>query len=31
MRPELLDLFEVTELEKYYNPDEIADHHQRRA
>ncbi|CAM3880831.1 fumarate reductase/succinate dehydrogenase flavoprotein subunit [Smaragdicoccus niigatensis] len=31
MRPELLDLFEITELEKYYNPSEIAGHKQREA
>ncbi|MCE5289544.1 MAG: fumarate reductase/succinate dehydrogenase flavoprotein subunit [Nocardiaceae bacterium] len=31
MRPELLDLFEITELEKYYNPSELAGHKQRQA
>jgi succinate dehydrogenase / fumarate reductase flavoprotein subunit len=26
MRPELLELFEVTELEKYYTDGELAEH-----
>ena len=31
MRPDLLELFEIEELEKYYTDDELADHPGRRA
>jgi len=31
MRPDLLELFDVDELEKYYTDDELADHPGRRA
>ncbi|MEE6178749.1 fumarate reductase/succinate dehydrogenase flavoprotein subunit [Mycobacterium sp. 050134] len=30
MRPDLLELFEISELEKYYTDDELADHPGRR-
>src|ERR1700742_2871379 len=30
MRPDLLDLFEISELEKYFTDDELADHPGRR-
>lgn len=31
MRPDLLELFEIDELEKYYTDEELADHPGRRA
>jgi succinate dehydrogenase / fumarate reductase flavoprotein subunit len=31
MRPDLLELFEIEELEKYYTDDELADHPGRSA
>ena len=31
MRPDLLELFEISELEKYYTDDELADHPGRRS
>jgi succinate dehydrogenase / fumarate reductase flavoprotein subunit len=31
MRPDLLELFEISELEKYYTDEELADHPGRRA
>ena len=31
MREDLLDLFEIPELEKYYTSEELADHPGRRA
>ncbi|OBI54817.1 fumarate reductase/succinate dehydrogenase flavoprotein subunit [Mycobacterium sp. E796] len=31
MRPDLLELFEISELEKYYTDDELAEHPGRRA
>ena len=31
MRPDLLELFKVSELEKYYTSEELADHPERRA
>jgi succinate dehydrogenase / fumarate reductase flavoprotein subunit len=31
MRPDLLELFEISELEKYYGDDELADHPGRRS
>ncbi|MEU6644148.1 fumarate reductase/succinate dehydrogenase flavoprotein subunit [Saccharomonospora sp. NPDC046836] len=31
MRPDLLELFELSELEKYYTEDELADHAERKA
>ena len=31
MRQDLLELFEVSELEKYYTEEELADHPGRRA
>ena len=30
MRPDLLELFEIDELEKYYTDEELADHPGRR-
>jgi succinate dehydrogenase / fumarate reductase flavoprotein subunit len=30
MRPDLLELFEVSELEKYFTEEELADHPGRR-
>jgi succinate dehydrogenase / fumarate reductase flavoprotein subunit len=30
MRPDLLELFEIEELEKYYTDEELADHPGRR-
>jgi succinate dehydrogenase / fumarate reductase flavoprotein subunit len=30
MRPDLLELFEISELEKYYTDEELADHPGRR-
>ncbi len=30
MRPDLLETFEIAELEKYYTDDELADHPGRR-
>jgi succinate dehydrogenase / fumarate reductase flavoprotein subunit len=30
MRPDLLELFEISELEKYYTDGELADHPGRR-
>jgi len=30
MRPDLLELFEVSELEKYFTDEELADHPGRR-
>ena len=31
MRPDLLELFEISELEKYYTDEELADHPGRRS
>lgn len=31
MRPDLLELFKISELEKYYTDEELADHSERRA
>jgi succinate dehydrogenase / fumarate reductase flavoprotein subunit len=30
MRPDLLELFEIAELEKYYTDEELAEHPGRR-
>ena len=30
MRPDLLEVFEISELEKYYTAEELADHPGRR-
>jgi succinate dehydrogenase / fumarate reductase flavoprotein subunit len=30
MRPDLLEVFEISELEKYYTDEELADHPGRR-
>jgi succinate dehydrogenase / fumarate reductase flavoprotein subunit len=30
MRPDLLEVFEISELEKYYTSEELADHPGRR-
>jgi succinate dehydrogenase / fumarate reductase flavoprotein subunit len=31
MRPDLLELFEISELEKYYTDQELAEHPERRS
>ncbi|SIN59345.1 Putative succinate dehydrogenase, flavoprotein subunit [Mycobacteroides abscessus subsp. abscessus] len=31
MRPDLLELFEIGELEKYFTPEELAEHPGRKS